>query len=243
MRTSTCANLMHFKKYVAVGILVMGVPLSGFSYGTQDQVTQLETQVRKLNNQVQYLITQAQQKSGNNLADTVSDLRGQVEVNRHQISQIQKNSDEKLAALEKKIKALQTSNKTQVQSATKGTMDQKSEALFQKGVTALSAKKYSEASEIFRRYQSNYPVGDHASESMFLRAQIALAVGNPKLAKERFSALLAIYPRSAKAADTYLNLGIISKAMGEKSAAKKYFNKVLKSYPKSSAAAKIRAES
>jgi len=234
---------MRFKKYVAVGFLIVSLPLAAFSYGSQDQVTQLETQVRKLNNQVQYLINQAQQKSGNNLADTVSDLRGQVEVNRHQISQMQKNFDAKLVALDKKANALQVSNKTQTPSGTKGTMDQKSEVLFQKGVAALSAKKYSEASEIFRRYQSNYPVGNHASESMFLRAQIALAVGNPKLAKERFSALLAIYPRSAKAADTYLNLGIIAKAMGEQSAAKKYFNKVLNSYPKSSAAAKISAQS
>ena len=229
------------KKTVLIGLCLLSFLTTGFAYSAT--VSQLEVQVRKLNNQVQYLIGQSQENSGGHLNTTIDDLRGQVEVNSHQINQNVKNADLKIAVLEKEVADLKAalSQKPAVNSNS-GDMDQKSETLFQQGMTALSAKEYTTASGIFQRYQANYPVGNHASESMYLRAQIALAVGNPKLAKERFKKLLATYPRSAKAPDTYLNLGLIASALGETKSAETYFNKVVSSYPKSLAAAKARAE-
>jgi tol-pal system protein YbgF len=114
-------------------------------------------------------------------------------------------------------------------------MDAKSEKLFKGGLLFLKDKNYTKASEIFRRYQANYPVGAHASESMYLRGQIALALGKPQVAESRFKELLRVYPKSKKAPDTYLNLALIAKAMGKKKELNNYIKIINKRYPKSSA--------
>ena len=228
--------------------LCLGLSTSAFSFSWTDfepEIDQLKLEVRKLNNQVAFLVEQNQKLAAENNARSLNQVRGLAESNQHQIQQLESTWNKKLSQCQQQVATLQQTFEKElkaVKTASHSTMDSKSEQLFQSAFKALSDKEYDQASRLLRKYYSNYPVGEHASESMFLRAQIALATGNPKTATSRFKALLSRYPRSHKAPDTYLNLGVIALASGDKASAKDYLSTVVRKYPETQAAAQAKAQ-
>lgn len=223
---------MKYNKIIA-GLIIISAGFSTTSYCMSD--VQLQSEYRKLNNQVQYLISESQKESFSNLKDSIASLRGELQDNQYQLQKIKSQYDAKIRGLQSDILRLDAQQKKEGSLIIGSSMDAKSEKLFKGGLLFLKDKNYSKASEIFRRYQANYPVGAHASESMYLRGQIALALGKPQVAESRFKELLRVYPKSKKAPDTYLNLALIAKAMGKKKELNNYIKIINKRYPKSSA--------
>ena len=68
---------------------------------------QMQSQYRKLNNQVQYLINQSQKNSFSELEDSLASLQGQIQDNQYQIKKINLQYAKTISTLKSEILILQ----------------------------------------------------------------------------------------------------------------------------------------
>ncbi|WP_018298279.1 tetratricopeptide repeat protein [Fangia hongkongensis] len=198
-------------------------------------VDDLSLEVTKLQNQVSYLIAQQNQAKSNQFAQTLDQLRGQIEMNSYKLAQLNQTVSQTLVDFSKRLDALE--KKVNKPSARELRL-QRDNAAFEKAKSALLAKNYNTAKRLFNNYTRDYYNGENYSESLYLLGQIYLIQGDTKAAYQKFNTIVTRYPKSVKIIDATYSLAVLELANGNKAKAKRYFQQIVSKYPSSSYAKK-----
>lgn len=101
---------------------------------------------------------------------------------------------------------------------------------------ALKEKKFDEAINKFKQYQTEYPDSSYLPNVHYWLGQLYITKGNQADAKTQFEALVEQYPESAKRGDALVKLGKIAQDSNAIDKAKALYEQVVKEYVDSSAA-------
>jgi tol-pal system protein YbgF len=192
------------------------------------------------------------------LQQQVMDLRGQLEVQQHTITQLQSQQQQQyqdiLARVSQasggKISATPnpavatapatvtstpaTPAATQAVPATApvaATDNPQEEQLYQQAYSQLVAKQYSQASVSLQTYLQQYPTGQNAANAHYWLGELALIQGNPTAALSQFNLVVAQFAQAPKAADSMLKIGMIYYDQAQWQKAKSQFTSVVNKYP------------
>jgi len=207
-----------------------------------------EERIARLEQQVAYLQQLNVPSKITQLQQTVQDMRGLLEVQGHQIQQLEIQQRNLYGDLDKRLAKLsgerpvplpkvaandQTNGKNQVQQSA----DAKKETqMYQDAYTLIKNKKYSDAIQFLNIYLSKYPSGKYAANAHYWLGELYTIAGQNDKARDQLTMVVNGYSDSEKVPDAMLKLGWMAYDNSQWDQAKQWWQTILKKYPDSSAA-------
>ncbi|TMX36589.1 tol-pal system protein YbgF [Vibrio sp. Hep-1b-8] len=219
--------------------------LSGSNSATSSSsVRSNETDVQRLErllenrNRVQLQM----QQQLDDMANEISDLRGQLEKSTYDMQQMLQRQRELFIELDK-VRAqaaapVAKSDQTDSAANTGGTFssDADEQTAYQNAVDLILKKRdYTGAIAAFQQFQKDYPDSSFTPNSHYWLGQLYFAKKQDKDAVKSFAAVVT-YKDSNKRADALVKLGEIAERNNNAAQAKKYFQQVVDEYPNSASA-------
>lgn len=194
----------------------------------------------RLENQIQYLSQQLTKV--NALNQQISDLRGQIEVNQHAVSELK----QQLIDLSKKQEEMRASARLAavtpkedlrelVKKPVSMSSKQKDVEAYHQAYNDLLKRRYTKATQAFEQFVKQYPKSKLVGDAQFWLGDLYLAQGRPDKATQAFRKV-ANDPTNIKAPDAMYKLGMIFLANGDLAHAKEMFTKVVANYKGTDAA-------
>ncbi|MEF1253497.1 tol-pal system protein YbgF [Vibrio sp. M260112] len=219
--------------------------LSGSNSATSSSsVRSNETDVQRLErllenrNRVQLQM----QQQLDDMANEISDLRGQLEKSTYDMQQMLQRQRELFIELDKvRAQAAAPVAKTEQKDSaanTGGTFssDIDEQTAYQNAVDLILKKRdYTGAIAAFQQFQKDYPDSSFTPNSHYWLGQLYFAKKQDKDAVKSFAAVVT-YKDSNKRADALVKLGEIAERNNNAAQAKKYFQQVVDEYPNSASA-------
>lgn len=202
----------------------------------------LQLQIDKLHNQVNYLISAENKNHNAALTEQLNVLRGEIQSNRYQLERLSAANEALKEQLQTMVDKFETLKQTLNQPTKKETRLKADDAAFEKAQKSLLAKHYKTAETQLKQYLKDYYHGEHYSESLYLLGQIYLITGKTDQAYQQFKTIATRYPKSIKIADAQYNLGLLEIAKGNIKQGNNYLNQVIKQYPNTEAALKAKQQ-
>jgi len=193
------------------------------------------------------------------LQQEVAQLRGQLEVQAHDLKMLKEQqqqydqnlgsriAQEKLVSANKavsldedKVEATQNlSSHSKVKAEPRD--EQKEQQAYNKAFNLIKEKKYSQAIEELKEFLKAYPAKKDGSSQYALNAyywlgELYFLQGQFDQAATQFKVIVKKFPGKPKVPDAMLKLGLISANLGKKAEAKQTFQDIKKRFPDSSAA-------
>jgi tol-pal system protein YbgF len=191
------------------------------------------------------------------LQKEVQELRGQLEVQTHELKQLQqqqlsfyKDLDARLGGAKQQAKVQQPSidlDKLPVTKPTTATVVEKSSPKpnldpiktnpAEEQITYMAAyelvkdRQFDEAMTAMQNFIQTYPKGGYTANAVYWLGELYLVKKDYAHALERFDNVVQQFPTSAKAAASLLKSGYAFMGMGDAEAAKKRFQQVMHRYP------------
>ena len=113
-------------------------------------------------------------------------------------------------------------------------------ALYEAGVNAFNARKYTEAQRSFSDFLKNYGSDSKAPQAQYYLAECYFQTNQFADAALAYDTVITKYPSSNKAPGAYLKQGICFSKLKQKKAARARMNELIKKYPKSPEAARAK---
>lgn len=115
-------------------------------------------------------------------------------------------------------------------------------ALYEAGVNAFNARKYSDAQRSFSDYLQNYAKADDktTANAQYYLGECYFQKNQFPDAALAYDTVITKYPKSAKAPAAYLKQGICFSKMKQTAAARGRMNELIKKYPNSTEAARAK---
>lgn len=176
------------------------------------------------------------------LQQEVMALRGIVEQQSHELSQMKELAQQRYIEMDGRIADLSTQGVSPAQGSSSAPMmaEQPGEkAAYDQAYQLVREKRFSEALAAFKTFLVNYPDGDYAANSYYWMGEIYLVVEPADLdaSRQSFSQLLNQFPNHSKAADAMYKLGKVYYLKGDKVKAREWLDKVVANYSNGSNAA------
>jgi tol-pal system protein YbgF len=178
------------------------------------------------------------------MQQTIDDLRGIVEMQGHQIKNLETSQRTMYADLDKRVATLEgikasslpaaSANDTSINKPKSVTPDEKQ--VYQDAFQLISNKKYSDAIEAFKNYLQKYPTGIYVPNAHYWLGELYAISGDNRSSLSEFSAVVSDYASSNKAPDALLKLGSMAFNQGNFDQAEKYWSQLTSNYPNSAAA-------
>ncbi len=190
--------------------------------------------------------------------DDVNKLRGQLEVQTHQIDTTQKRQKDFYVDLDGRLRQLETSSTTDKAaepasgptSANPGAGTDKPPvsdpqtagevASYDVALAGYKTGKYEEAIRSFSAFLKQYPESKLAANALYWIAMSQSALRDYKTAISTQQKLLNLFPDGSKAPDALFNIGQNQLELGDKKAARKTFSELITRFPIAPAADKAR---
>ncbi|MBR9873277.1 tol-pal system protein YbgF [Vibrio sp. J1-1] len=174
----------------------------------------------------------------------ISELRGQLERNNHEMKQMLQRQRELFVELDRmrgEMKSAPVSQETQpAESGGQYTPNADEQTAYQDAVDLILKKRdYAGAIAAFQQFQKDYPDSTYSANSHYWLGQLYYAKKQDKEAAKSFVAVVS-YKDSNKRADALVKLGDIAERNNNAEQAKKFYQQVVDEYP-NSASAKIAA--
>ncbi len=172
------------------------------------------------------------------LQQQVQDLRGQVEMQAHDIKTLQdqlkvqyQDIDQRLStgskpAAKPVATAAPVAAKPSAGAATLSETDS-----YQGAYDAIKAKDYVKAEPALQKYLNQYPQGAFAGNAHYWLGEIYLSQGKAEQASQQFTNVIQQFPNYAKVAEAKVKLGFAYYDMGQTQQAKQQLQKVQQDYP------------
>jgi tol-pal system protein YbgF len=199
----------------------------------------------RLENQTQTTLDLAEQVRL--LQEEVQTLRGMVEVNDHQISQLTERQRDFYTDLDSRINELKNAmppassspapSPGQGAGQVSGSVNQEY-IQYQQAYDLMQQKRYGEAIAAFEQYVVDHPNGKYAANSYYWMGETQIIHSDLNAAKASFQKIVTQFPTHQKSADALLKLGYVYDAAGQKDKALKTLTEVKTKYPGSSVALK-----
>ncbi|MCR3755727.1 MAG: cell division coordinator CpoB [Sodalis sp. Psp] len=211
------------------------------SGSVKDRINQLE----RIYNSYSQLLIQLQQQLADNQHD-IDLLRGQVQENQYQLSQVvkrQKQVYQQVNALSNQPHMSANSGGQSVSLATvsSGTTLFNSigdaDAEYNEAMALMLQKKqYDQAIGVFQNFVKRYPDSTYQPNANYWLGQLNYNKGKKEDAAYYFALVVKKYPKSSKAPDALLKVGIIMQEKGQKDKARAVYRQIGKLYPSENAA-------
>ncbi|CAH0539445.1 tol-pal system protein YbgF [Vibrio marisflavi] len=205
---------------------------------TQSEIQRLQRQIESRN---QFNLQLQQQVA--DMSQEINQLRGQLEVNTHQMQQMVTRQRELFIELDKlrsqvnapKIDTTTTAQQEDHDTAAFSNNATEQEA-YQKAIDLILNKKdYQGAIFALQNFQKNYPKSKLTPNAHYWLGQLYFANRDFAKSEENFKAVLN-FKDSPKRADSLVKLGDIAKQEKDSTKAKAYFEQAIKEYPNSASA-------
>lgn len=185
------------------------------------------------------------------LQQSVQDLQGLIEMQGHQINQLQIQQRKLYGDLDQRITSLSNSAKPVMPASTmplvapavsthnlpaESVSDQKETQIYQSAFNLIQQKQYSDAIPALMGYLKQYPSGRYAVNAHYWLGELYAIAGQNAQAVQEFTVVVTSYSDSNKAPDAMLKLGILANEQSQVAQAKEWWGKLIKQYPQSSAA-------
>lgn len=222
-------------------------PISNItSDSIEDQVTSLE----RISNAHSQLLTQFQQQLSDTQLD-VDALRGRIQENRYQLSQL---DDRQKRIFNQLDNSSQGNDGASTTGATCDASCSTAEVLNIEAVKAptsvgdvnsdysaavslaLERKRYDEAIAAFQIFIKKYPDSTYQPNAHYWLGLLYYSKGEKDDAAHYFAVLVKNYPESLKTPDAMFKVGVIMQEKGEVDKANAVFTQVIKQYPDADAA-------
>lgn len=186
------------------------------------------------------------------LQEEVQQLRGQLEVQAHDLKMLQQQQLAFYKDLDARLsqpKELQTSDKkAQVDQARQEAQSMKKMKLesvstndnanpadeqisYLKAYELIKNKNYDEALAAMSDFTSQYPQSGYAPNAQYWLGELYLLKKQFNEAMTHFDVVIQKYPTSSKIAPSLLKLGYVQAAMGERAKARDTLNQVIRDFP------------
>lgn len=179
------------------------------------------------------------------LQEEVQTLRGMVEVNEHQISQLKDRQRDFYTDLDSRINELKTGPSSvatpssvtpPASSPIKPEASSAEQSMYHSAHDLMQEKHYDQAIAAFDQYLKKYPQGRFAPNAYYWMGETQLLTKDLDAAKIAFQNIVTQFPTHQKSADALLKLGYVYDAAGQKDKALKTLNEVTQKYPGSTLA-------
>jgi tol-pal system protein YbgF len=174
------------------------------------------------------------------LRQEVARLRGQLEVQSHELATAQRQLGDQLATVDTRIKKFEP-----VAAEIDGravTVDQAEKRAFDAALQLFRAGDYRGALAAFQSFRSQYPDSPYLPGVLFWLGSSQFALKDYKGAIASQQALLARYPENPRAPDALFNVGYAQAESGDRKAARATLEQVVSKYPDSQAAQRAREQ-
>ncbi|MCO5102029.1 MAG: tol-pal system protein YbgF [Burkholderiaceae bacterium] len=174
------------------------------------------------------------------LRQEVARLRGQLEVQSHELATAQRQLGDQLATVDTRISKFEP-----VAAEIDGrsvTVDQNEKRAFDAALQMFRAGDYRGALAAFQSFRSQYPDSPYLPGVLFWVGSSQFALKDYKGAIASQQALLARYPDNARAPDALFNVGYAQAESGDRKAARATLEQVVAKYPDSQAAKRAREQ-
>lgn len=180
------------------------------------------------------------------LQEQIAQLRGQMEVQSHNLQLLRQQLDNFYKDLNARIgghatataslpEANRVSGNKMIDDAQTQEKLQDNNA-YQAAFMQLTQRRYSGAKKLFTKYLDHYPGGKYRPDAYYWLGEIAMISKDNKLAAEAFQNVLRNYPKSSKAPDAELKMAMIHANTGELDKARAELLDITKNYPDSAVA-------
>lgn len=177
------------------------------------------------------------------LSQEVSQLRGQLEQNQHEMQQMAQRQRDLFVELDKLRNGAEQApaqpsavSDTKTQTPTASADEQQA---YQAAVDLILKKRdYQGAAVAFKQFQEKYPDSTYSANSHYWLGQLYFAQKQDTDAAKSFKAVLG-YKNSPKRADALLKLGDIAARHDKAAQAQQLYQQVVNEYPNSSAAKSV----
>ena len=191
------------------------------------------------------------------LQQEVQELRGELEVQAHELSQLKLRQRELYFDIDRRMSNLETSRPaattdsgtataggdggSETAAETGGTVTadvdpgEEREA-YQSAFDLLKSGRYEDAAKEFTGFLAAYPTGEYTDKAQYWLGEAYYVTRAFEPALEEFHKLVQTHPDSAKVSHALLKIGYIQDELGDKEAAVKSLNELIERFPSTTAA-------
>ncbi len=188
------------------------------------------------------------------LQQEVQNLRGMLEEQAHQISQMREEQRDRYLDLDRRLSLLNQPGKVTTESSFSAnpigqnpgngglTSGGDEKGAYQAAFDLIRNKQYDDAITAFGQFVRDFPEGEYTGNAYYWLGEVQVVKANYQAALIAFDTLLNKFPQHRKTADAKYKLGKVYREMGNQVKAKQLLEEVVNQYPGSSAAKLSEAE-
>lgn len=181
------------------------------------------------------------------LQNEVRQLRGQLEVQAHEIERMKSRQRDASADFDRRLQDVERRGGTVAPPAsspstivtppigTNGAGANEQQA-YDAAFALMKQGEYARAAASFREFLGRHPQSELAGNAAYWIAEASYVMRNFKAARDEFEQVLARYPNSAKVPDALLKIGFSHHELGELPKAREALNQVISRFPNTTAA-------
>ena len=181
------------------------------------------------------------------LQNEVRQLRGQLEVQAHEIERMKSRQRDASADFDRRLQDVERRGATAPPSTNSpstivtppvggsgaGANEQQA---YDAAFGLMKQGEYARAAASFREFLSRHPQSELAGNAAYWIAEASYVTRNFKAARDEFEQVLTRYPNSAKVPDALLKIGFSQHELGELAKARETLNQVMSRFPNTTAA-------
>lgn len=170
------------------------------------------------------------------LKQELARLRGQIEVQLHQIETLDRRQKDLYVDLDARLRKLEANAAAQEKQAASAPDPVAEGKAYEAALNQFKLGNYQASVAAFQGFLASYPDSQQVSSAQYWIGNAYYALRDYKMAIAAQQKLLASWPDSAKAPDALLNIASCQAEMGEPRAARETLQSLLKKYPGTPAA-------
>lgn len=205
--------------------------------------TNLQQQVRRLNQQLQNLIAMNLPQQVADMQQQIQQLTGLLEEEQHEIAELKDQQKVFYKDLDARISNAQSPHANTASTVSSGsvetpvaTTELTDVAQYQKASELLSQKHYDQAATAYQDYLKRFPKGQFVANAHYWLGELNLLKKNTSVALTEFNAVVKQFPASSKRPDAEYKIAWIQMSSGHTADAKQGFEAIQQRYPKTTAA-------
>ena len=195
---------------------------------TEERLARVETLVQDRVIELAKLIDELKQE--------LARLRGQIEVQAHQIETLERRQKDLYVDLDARLRKLEASAQAQEKPAVSAPDPVTEGKAYETALNQFKLGNYQTAVAAFQSFLATYPDSQQLPSAQYWIGNAYYALRDYKMAIDAQQKVLASWPDSAKAPDALLNIASSQAEMGETKVARETLQTLLKKYPGTQAA-------
>lgn len=200
---------------------------------THQRLTRIETQLEELSRRLANAQLDNQARV-DKLRLEINQLRGQLEVQAHELAVTRRQLGEQLNTVDSRIKRFEPVE-VEIDGAA-ATVDQNERAAFEAALGLFRSGDFKGARGAFAQFQSQYPDSAYTPAAYFWVGSSHFALKDYKAAVAGHQALVTRFPDNPRVPDSLLNIGYAQAESGDRAGARRTLQGLIDKHPQSPAA-------